>query len=198
MSIDTLLVLGGSKKSMDRRANTANNYLAAIDNSPNLITSGYDSQAQYLAQNIHIDAEMFSFEEEKAQDTYTNMVFSYPMLQALKAKNVGLVTDGFHMKRSSRLAKLVFDDSIRITELPTSYDPLFLKPKENLLLNIFEDSLRGFGTQPGDLESHLCFLDSKHPFYGQRSDSVYKKLTKLVLDDTWHKVIPRNHTFPTA
>lgn len=192
-SLDVLLVLGsGDSLRRAERAKSAyvclNNLKSADD--LNFVLSGgvgklkkeYRSEAEimraYLAESVP-NSNLFL--EEEALDTVGNFVFSKPIIDNLLSgsisKNVGVVTDPFHMRRSLWLADHVFGAKYSFLPVLTEFSPSISQlVQEYLVFNALKIDFKINKINRGDFDEVSDFMLNTSIYSQNAKASLYSSL----------------------
>lgn len=193
-SLDALLVLAGEDEQTRPRTSHALRVYKRVSRKRSsplpLVLSGNRSglsgprrpQAQGM-RDFLIDAGVphgHVFVEERSLDTYANMVLSAPVLDAIGARSVGLVTEEFHMPRSADLYFAVRGSAPCALPVPTGYDIKHVISEPLARYTLLAD-LSQHGVRAGCLDDHEWYLKEKHPFHAHSPPwTLYGEFVGLV------------------
>jgi len=198
MTLDCLLILSGeslknfprSKKAVEVYKNYERQriYLPVIASGkgPGMDIPESEYMKEYLIdegireQDIHC--------ETNSLDTLANFVYSAEFLDKLNVKNVGLITEPFHMKRSLNFGKKVLGDKYKLIPI-NSYGrkstlPVFVK--EELVTFVLGWDIRKIKT--GDVEAFKEYLKKSHARHGKNPKGLYKHFLNSYVKFTGAKI----------
>jgi uncharacterized SAM-binding protein YcdF (DUF218 family) len=192
-NIETLLVLGGDKdEDIKRRSECAFQYYNLkkeknIRNNKNqeasnlnIILSG--KEYGFNAANLKItEAELMRdylikkgiptedmYLETEALDTLGNMAFSREIVDNLNSKEINIITDAFHMKRSMWAAKRIFGNNYEINPLPTNYKGTLVERIIEIgVLNAWKFDLRNI--KNGDIDEFKRYINERNLMYNKNA-----------------------------
>jgi len=187
-SLDALLVLGGEGDDQDRSQLAYQIYLrypvnvvltgahGGLDRS--IPEKPESEQMKEVLLYLGVPEEVLHLESE-SMDTLANIVYAQPILEELGARNVGLITERDHMKRSLWLAREVLGDDYTILPLPTKKRmSLVNRCWEFTILQILEFELHFVPS--GNQKAFEHYLQEKHPFHGNGHIGAYNVGARLM------------------
>lgn len=178
--LDTLVVLGGEGPDFARSemAGALYTHTKKIRYSPlPLITTGkhsglctdapvlFESERAklFLMAGYGVPAEHILTEKESL-DTIANFYFARPLLEQLQAKQIGVVTDGFHTPRAMRIGAHVLGPSYTLTPFSTTnIGSRTTRMQERVLTAAIDTDMCAIA--PGNKEQLDAYMQTQHPFH---------------------------------
>jgi hypothetical protein len=108
--------------------------------------------------------------ERDALDTAANFIYAEPILREYnrKGRRVGLITDGYHMRRSMAIGQHIYGSKFTLYALPTDdHGGEVMHRMEQLLQWAIMRDLRQ--VQSGDEAGFKQYLRERHPFHALKA-----------------------------